>query len=80
MKLIHNAKYWHRMWSMWFIISAAAFSSLIAAYQGLPPDWIPDWALHLPEWAKTLVTVLDVFSIIGAGVARQIKQDNLEQI
>lgn len=67
----------HRTWSIYFIIASVVFSSAIVAYQGLPTDWIPKWALNLPEWAKTLVTLLDVSSSIGAGVSRAIQQVNL---
>lgn len=67
----------HRTYSIYFIIATAVFSGAIAAYQGLPADWIPKWAVNLPEWVKTLVTVLDVSSSVGAGVSRAVRQVNL---
>lgn len=73
MKLIESASKWHRLWSMRFILATGFFSSLIAAYALLPPDWLP----AIPSYIKSSLALADLFCAGGAGVSRIIKQENL---
>ncbi|MBT2142698.1 MULTISPECIES: hypothetical protein [unclassified Rhodanobacter] len=75
MKLIPNASKAHRLWSMRFIIAAAFFSSIIAAYALLPPDWLP----AIPQWIKGALALTDLGCAGAAGVARVIDQPALRE-
>lgn len=73
MKLAAEAAKWHKLWSMRFIIATGFFSSIIAAYALLPPDWLP----AIPSWVKSGLALSDLFCAGGAGVSRIIKQETL---
>ena len=71
--LIPNASKAHKLWSMRFIIATAFFSSIIAAYALLPPDWLPS----IPQWVKGALALTDLACAGGAGVSRVIDQPAL---
>lgn len=75
MNLIAQAGKWHKLWSMRFIIATAFFSSIVAAYALLPPDWLP----AIPQWIKGALSLTDLACAGAAGVARVIDQPALRE-
>ncbi len=75
MKLIENAREWHRLWSMRWIIASAFFSSVIVAYATLPVDWLPALGDDVKRW----LAIGALASAAGAGVSRVVKQKNLPE-
>lgn len=74
-RLAPDASQWHRLWSMRFIIAAAFFSSVIAAYAVLPADWLP----AIPQWIKGAMAIADLSCAGAAGVSRVIDQPKLRE-
>lgn len=69
-KLVHDAKNWHRWWSMRWIIVSAFCSAAVAAYAILPSDFLPT----IPVWVKQALGLGAVFSAGAAAVGRVIQQ------
>lgn len=66
MKLIPEAKQWHRMWS----VRLAVLSAALSACEALIPMWQP----HMPGGVfAALATLVG----IAAAVARTVKQESL---
>lgn len=69
-ELVDNAAEWKRWWSMRWIIATTFFTSIIAAYVMLPPDWLPE----IGPAIKKALAIGALFSAGAAGVSRVIKQ------
>jgi hypothetical protein len=69
-ELVDNAAEWKRWWSMRWIIATTFFTSIIAAYVMLPPDWLPE----IGATVKKVLAIGALFSAGAAGVSRVIKQ------
>jgi hypothetical protein len=63
MKLIKEARAWHKLWSMRLAILAAVFGTLELV--------MPIWQSVVPE---SMFAALSTVSAVGAAVARVIKQ------
>lgn len=74
MKLIDNAKQWHRLWSLRWAILTAFLAAIPAAYVLLPDDWMP----AIPQWVKAGLAIATLVSAGATGVARMLKQESLE--
>lgn len=56
---------------MRFIIATTFFSSLVAAYLGMPDEW----KASIPHWLIKSLSVADFLTGGAAGVSRVIKQN-----
>jgi hypothetical protein len=74
MKLIDNAKQWHRLWSLRWAILTAFLAAIPTAYVLLPTDWLPS----IPEWVKAGLALATLASAGATGVARLLKQEGLD--
>lgn len=63
----HN--YW-RFWSVRLTILSGVFSAIVAAYIGLPADWLPG----IPQVAKTALAIGALAAAGGAAFARGVAQ------
>lgn len=75
MILIREAKKWHRLWSMRFLLATTFFSSISAAYLILPADWLP----AIPQWIKGTMAMLTLLCAGATGVSRVIQQSDVLQ-
>lgn len=73
MKLIDNAKQWHRLWSLRWAILTAFLAAIPVSYGLLPSDWLP----AIPQWIKTGLALATLASAGATGVARLLKQEGL---
>lgn len=62
-----QAKYW---WSMRFIILTTCCAAVIAGYNTLPVDWLPE----IPHWFKVMMSFTTMGSGCLAALGRVIKQ------
>ena len=69
-KLVDDARDWHRWWSMRWIIVSAFCSAAVAAYAILPADFLP----VIPTWCKQALGLGAMFSAGFAAVGRVIDQ------
>lgn len=73
LQLVDDVQDWKRWWSMRWMIATAFFAAIVAAYVGLPSDWLPQIS---PE-IKQLLALGTLFSAGAAAVSRVIKQEKL---
>ena len=74
-ELVDDVSEWKRWWSMRWIIATTFFTSIIAAYVMLPPDWLPE----IGPAIKKALAVGALFSAGAAGVSRVLKQTPKEK-
>lgn len=74
MKLIPQARQWHRLWSIRFAILSAAFGAVTTAYTALPADWLP----AIPSGVKLALAGGTVLTSVSAAVARVVQQQALQ--
>lgn len=73
MKLIDNARQWHRLWSMRWAILTAFLAAIPVAYATLPDDWLP----AIPQWVKAALAIAVLVSAGATGAARLLQQSKL---
>lgn len=75
MKLVPEAKQWHRLWSMRWAIATAMLAAIPVAYLTLPDDWLP----AIPAWLKAVFAYATLATAAGTAAVRVIKQDNVKR-
>lgn len=70
LKVVPNAKNWHKWWSMRFIALSTMFSSAIVAYATIPHEWLPYISVEFKQW----LAVGALVSAALAGGARVVQQ------
>lgn len=75
MKLVDDWRDWTRWWSMRWLILTTASAAVIAAYNTLPADWLPEIA----PWVKKAVGYVTLGSGGAAAISRVTKQKGLRR-
>lgn len=76
LELIDEWKYALRLWSMRWILIGAFCAGSAAAYQWLPPDWLPE----IPATVKKYLGLGALVSMGMAGTSRVVKQNKLREV
>jgi hypothetical protein len=70
MKLVDDARDWHRWWSMRWLIVAGALEGIKGGWSSLPAEWVA----ALPAWVPSYLGLATIVALACAGVGRVIDQ------
>jgi hypothetical protein len=70
LKLVDDAREWHRWWSMRWIIVAGALEGIKVGWADLPPEWVA----ALPAWVPGYLGLATIAALAFAGAGRVIDQ------